>query len=111
MYVRSALLGAVALFLAVQPCARAEDAARSVRVRIDDLNLASEAGRDNLADRLQGTAAMICSVGEGSRGLSAHVLLKECRTVARTSADAQIERAIASAMETAKVALSERREP
>ena len=112
MFIRFSLLSSIALLLlADQPLVQAEDAAPSVRVRIDDLNLASEVGRYNLAERLQGAAVMICSPGEGSRGLSAHVVLKECRTVARTSADGQIDRAVASAMEVAKIAMTLRKEP
>ncbi len=103
MIARTAAL-ALAIVLAGTPAlaAPAMDS-RTMVVRVDDLDLASAAGRDRLDSRLRNTARRICAtVG---RGVTERKMEADCMAIALAAARPQAERAIAQAGGGTRLAL------
>ena len=89
MRLQSLALALAAAALAV-PAAAAEDEAPTVGVRYSDLDLTSEAGQNELDNRLERAAREVCGMNEkhvGSRIIPQHS--RECYREARRELDVQ----------------------
>jgi UrcA family protein len=87
-------------------CFAENDQPRSVAVRVDDLNLASDSGKAALTARVEQAAAKLCGTVAQQHGLIEREQAQTCRSEALASAEPQMQKAIASATATAKIAIS-----
>lgn len=103
----AALAGGAASLLAIAPALaqpghvvtapHAPAGARTAKVRYDDLNLASAAGRMRLDGRIRGAVHRVCPTRIGTEPIGRVQEIRLCRETAFETARPQVERAIARA--------------
>jgi UrcA family protein len=98
------LAAAAALSGAIPARAQTSDAAPSVTVRYNDLNIGSRAGAEVLLRRIETAANSVCGGAPDIRQLSQWAGFQACRTSA-------VERAVAAAESPMLTAMAHRRSP
>lgn len=84
-----ALLAAPMLAAGIAVPAAAQEEARSVTVRYDDLNLGTQAGRDRLKTRVRYAVRQVCSTA-GRMTLAIQAKQQACLAEASRSADVRV---------------------
>ncbi|MBV9549938.1 MAG: UrcA family protein [Alphaproteobacteria bacterium] len=77
--------------------------ARSITVTAADLNLASDAGRERLTERVRGAVNEVCLVSDWGAGIDAQRAMESCRQKTLASVTPQVE-AMVQAAQSRRVA-------
>ena len=108
MFSKNALISGIMMIALSAPVTAfaQDDQLRSVSVRVDDLNLSSESGKAALSARVEQAATKLCGTVAQAHSLILREQAQTCRNEALASAEPQMQKAIAAAAETAKIAIS-----
>ena len=95
----------IASFAGIAQAAPVDENTRSVSIRTDGLDLASNMGARTLDQRVRNAVGQVCGTADG-RDLAARAQIAACRKVAMTNATPQVALALANARSDERLALN-----